>query len=496
MGLAILALLISVATGYAVLTCLWPRSRPSSSGRILRLSLAGGLGLFLSSLTYLACLSVGLADRSWLISMDLAVLAGVAALARHRDRSAAGAETDDRKCAPARRFGRMDWFFAFGLISALVANIGAWVLRFSDRPLGFWDAFAIWNLKARFFYLESGEHWLRAFSETISWSHTDYPLMLPLSVARLWTYGAGADQAIPALLGVFFALLIGALLFGAVASFRGRPMGFLAVLALLATPSFMGQVVWQLADIPMSYFLAAALALVVTSRRQGEASSGLLVVAGVLAGSAAWTKNEGLLFALAIALGLILADGMQAYRRANRTPQNGDGRDGRALYMSLGSALFFVIGLALPLAVLLSMKFMVGGENDLATDFTVDSLGRIFVLARHGEILVSFARTLLILTGVPLLVLIVGLCSWAAFGKRIREKPPLFPALIAIALQLSGYYFVFLVTERDLVWHLDTSNLRLFVQLWPSVLLLVFLGLPPLGDGLGDGRRDELREEE
>lgn len=486
MGLAIIALLISLATGYGALTFLWPRSPQSSFGLVFRLALAGGLGLFLSSVIYLACLSVGIADRPWVISMDLAVLAGVGTLARRRYLSGVRAEKDNRECTPTRRLRRVDWFFAFGLISALMANGAAWVLRFGDRPLGFWDAFAIWNLKARFFFLESGAHWLRAFSDTISWSHTDYPILLPLGVARLWTYGSVADQTIPALLGVFFALLIGSLLFGAVASPQGRTMGFIAVFALLATPSFMGQVVWQLADIPMSYFLAAALALVVASRREGHVNSGLLVLAGVSAGSAAWTKNEGLLFALAIVLGLILADLTLAYRLARRARKNGERREGQALRKILRGASYFAIGLAFPLAVLLAMKFMVEGENDLATDFTVDSLRRIFVLARHEEILVSFARTLLILTGVPLLVLILGLCLWAVSGRQIREKPPLLSAMIAIALQFSGYYFVFLVTERDLAWHLDTSNLRLFVQLWPSVLLLVFIGLPALGDGLRD----------
>jgi hypothetical protein len=43
-------------------------------------------------------------------------------------------------------------------------------------------------------------------------------------------------------------------------------------------------------------------------------------------------------------------------------------------------------------------------------------------------------------------------------------------------IQISGYYFVYLITERDLRWHLDTSNLWRFVQLWPSVLFLIFMG--------------------
>jgi len=54
--------------------------------------------------------------------------------------------------------------------------------------------------------------------------------------------------------------------------------------------------------------------------------------------------------------------------------------------------------------------------------------------------------------------------------------------MLALSFQLSGYYFIYLITERDLAWHLDTSNLRLFVQLWPSVLLVLFVGLPSFAD--------------
>jgi hypothetical protein len=363
-----------------------------------------------------------------------------------------------------------------------------WVLRFGDRPLGFWDAFAIWNLKARFFSLESGAHWLRAFSETISWSHTDYPLMLPLSVARLWTYAAAPDQAIPALLAALFALLLGALLFGAVDSERGRTMGFLAALALLATPALMGQVAWQLADIPMSFFLVSALALVVASRRNGKTGFRWLVLAGVLAGAAAWTKNEGLLFALAIGLGLVVADFVESVRRV---PGSHEAANEHGIIEVARRAALFVIGLALPLGFLLVMKLAVGGENDLATDVSADSFGRIFEWARHEQILVSFARTLLILAEAPLLVMILGLCLWTLIWKRTGERIRIMPGVIALGFQLAGYYFVYLVTERDLAWHLDTSNLRLFVQLWPSVLLLLFIGLPPLDESRDEGRDEQ-----
>ncbi len=243
-------------------------------------------------------------------------------------------------------------------------------------------------------------------------------------------------------------------------------MAFFVVFALLATPAFMSQAVWQLADVPLAYFLAAPLALVVASIRHNDTTSGLLIVAGLLAGATAWTKNEGLLFALAIPVALFLTEA------------------GPGIALRLQRALQFAKGLVLPLALLLVMKVGVGGENDLASDFAIGSLERILDLARHREIVVSFARTLLMLTDWPLLLLITGLTSWWVLRRRRCGGIATITVGLALTLQLSGYYFIYLMTERDLAWHLATSNLRLFVQLWPSALLVLFVGLPSFPDGV------------
>jgi len=42
---------------------------------------------------------------------------------------------------------------------------------------------------------------------------------------------------------------------------------------------------------------------------------------------------------------------------------------------------------------------------------------------------------------------------------------------------LAGYFFVYLATPHDVVWHVKSSMDRLLTQLWPSFLLTVFLYL-------------------
>jgi 4-amino-4-deoxy-L-arabinose transferase-like glycosyltransferase len=117
-------------------------------------------------------------------------------------------------------------------------------------------------------------------------------------VARLWNYAATPDPAIAAVFSLYAVLLVLSLLIGGVASLHSRRLGYLAGFALFATPGLMFQVMWQLADIPTSFFLAASLALILTSPKQRDPWT-FLLLAGVMAGAAAWTKNEGLLFGLA-----------------------------------------------------------------------------------------------------------------------------------------------------------------------------------------------------
>ena len=39
----------------------------------------------------------------------------------------------------------------------------------------------------------------------------------------------------------------------------------------------------------------------------------------------------------------------------------------------------------------------------------------------------------------------------------------------------AGYFFVYVMTPLDLAYHLTTSLNRLFLQLWPGVILLIFM---------------------
>jgi hypothetical protein len=54
-------------------------------------------------------------------------------------------------------------------------------------------------------------------------------------------------------------------------------------------------------------------------------------------------------------------------------------------------------------------------------------------------------------------------------------RPALFLPLVACAIVMAGDFAVFLLTPDDLNWLLSTALERLYLQLWPLLLLAVFL---------------------
>src|SRR5215467_9350146 len=78
-----------------------------------------------------------------------------------------------------------------------------------------------------------------------------------------------------------------AMLTGGLAAWRSRALGLLCGLALLGSPGVLHEVATQYADIPLACYFAGATMLLLLDRP---------LIAGLLAGFAAWTKDEGILF--------------------------------------------------------------------------------------------------------------------------------------------------------------------------------------------------------
>jgi len=463
---ALAGLFVSALTGWCVCALLWPESRGVARIRILRACLGAALGMLISSILTFIALNLHEMNRTTILSLDLATLSLAAVLLIRRQRAAVprspGAGSEEVVLLSHR-------VLLVALALAILAAGAAVVAVHSSLPYGDWDAWAIWNLKAKFFFA-GGSTWSGAFSELIDWSHPDYPLLLPLNVARLWVLADASSPEAAVMLSAFFALLTVGTLFTSLSVLRGRVQGALAGLALLATPAFLMQGASQTADLPVGCFLLGSICAARLALLPQLGQRQLLTISGLLAGAAAWTKNEGILMVLAVLIGLSVT--------ALRT--NGPRRAAELLRP-------FLLGLAAPACCTLILKVAFASRSDLLQDQSLATLvARFCDASRHAMILSAFAKVSWTVPGPWLLTpLAVGLLA-AAWLERPRSETLLIQGALPLLIIGAGFYAIYLFTPHDLAFHLASSCHRLFLQLWPSLLfvLLGCVGFPSAALGL------------
>jgi hypothetical protein len=345
------------------------------------------------------------------------------------------------------------------LIFDLAIALGQFLDTVSRLPSGKFDAWAIWNLRGRF--LLRAVDWKDAVHPAMSYSHVDYPLLLPATIARAWSLSGGSSPWGPVLVAGFFTLAAVLVVTMAVASLKGATQGYLAGIVLCLGP-VPNQGTRLYADVPVSCYFAASAALLALAARAPSREHRLLTLAGAFVGAAAWTKNEGALFAVVAlsmwSLFVLRARGWRALAAS-----------GRSL---IGGMAFFLVILAL-------LKHAAGTGNDLLASYgrsagmlLTDSTRYLAILDVFREHARSGLAWMLGAAGVFLIV-----------APRREQRVALALPLCALpAAMLIGYFFAFVTTPYDLAWHLGTAADRLFVQLLPVAVLAFFLVAPTLED--------------
>ena len=277
------------------------------------------------------------------------------------------------------------------------------------------------------------------------------------------------------MIGIVFTFATVGLLYSSLAQLRGPIAAMLASLALLTTPFFIEQGTSQYADVPLSFFILAAVSLHCLHDAiapSDDRTNRLLVLAGVNAGFAAWTKNEGLLFLAA----LIAARAFTVMRRTRQTPQP------RA--QTTRSFLALLIGTAPAVALIAWFKHYIAPPGDLFPDRAL-AMHKLFEPARYGAVLRWYGKEFLrfgewlLIPGTLLLIVFYFLLNRKAEPQIPRLGPGFAASYLALSLTLAGYFVIYLITPRDIYWHLRNSLNRLFLQLWPSAIFLFFLLVTP-----------------
>ncbi len=183
----------------------------------------------------------------------------------------------------------------------LAALIPLWI-QAKFFPFGGWDAWSVWNFKAKFIFLAQ-DKWTNLFDPLLWRSSPHYPLLLPLINTWAWTVFGRSAPIVPMMTSMVFIFLVSGLLYFGLYRATRSWASILAPLGMMLIPFFGTIATSQYCDIVLSVFLLAGMICFLESLRDGDGRAA--ACAGILWGMLSFTKPEGMLAAvIATALGI------------------------------------------------------------------------------------------------------------------------------------------------------------------------------------------------
>ncbi len=419
-------LAIAWALGAAIARSLDPQAR---GARLAALAFPLGIGACALALGALSALGVPWSRGSALTSAALLlVIAAAAATARMKraGRSAPGLEPRPPRSALA--------WIGGALVAVLVAGHALFATL---APPGEWDFWAIWGLKGNAFHAAARIDWAWLERPANQFAHPDYPILLPLA----YDFAAAIEGTWPERqLGLLFTAFAASILLVTASHLREATRASLVAAAgalALAGPVLALPV--GLADLPLLVYGGIALLELRSAAIDGRRER--FAIAAAALALAALTKNEGIALVVAAAAGLVAA---RQWRR---------------------------LGAVAPAAVAAASWIAIRSAHGLSTDLFGGG-----ALARLGSAIAAPAALLRALGETPpeypLFWIAVALAVAAGGARRIARERLL---LVAVAAQIAFFFGAYLVTPRDVAWHVATSWPRLLAQLVVPIAFVAIL---------------------
>ena len=453
----VLSLALPLLTGFLIISCLCSDQGPFFSTLFsIKSSFAVGLGLGISSHLFFVCLLLFGSPNIFSVVTEMLVLTCLIAFSLYliMNRNNKNRIFEQNHSALSKKPYS---FLLSGFWIAFILSASFFILISLNNYHGSWDAWAIWNMRARFIF-RGGDKWVEAFSNIYGWSHPDYPLLIPLNIARIWNYMGSETPIVPVSIAFLFTFSTVALTASSISYIRSHSQGFLAGLVLLGITSFTCYGAQQCADVPFGFYVLATLVSFFLHDKIPERSLQLIFLSGIMAGFSAWTKNEGFLLIISVIIAhfiiVVPLKGWKTYA---------------------AEIVSFMAGLFPILIIIAYFKIQLAPPNDLfsgqGVKFTID---RLADFSRYLIVGKSFITTFFeIIKGriiiFPICLLFLGL------SYPEQYKISIYISSIVLLLMLMGYFMVYIISPHDLVWHLSSSLERLFLQLLPSAIFIFFV---------------------
>ncbi len=321
-----------------------------------------------------------------------------------------------------------------GSIAVLGVVTATAIATFRVTPLAEYDGWAMWAMKGRALAALGWADPAVFSNDLFDGPHPEYPLVVPVLHA-IGIRSAGTFEGRLVILQCLVIGLAGLLALFGIFRDRVRPVVLLPlIVAVAVAPVFFVQLATGYADVPLAVFIAAGMAA--SSRWLIDRGTPWLTIAVVFFAAAALTKNEGLLYACAALLGLLVV------------------ARGRRLHVIIAGA---VVGLAiLPWRLRVRADSLGAGDYDLAKPLGSGGLDeRVSRAAEAVSRLIGYATD----TGrVGILVPLTIVLAIAALviGRRALGGF----VLTYVGLSLGGLTWIYAISPLELNVYLDLSANR------------------------------------
>lgn len=348
-------------------------------------------------------------------------------------------------------------------------------------PWGSWDPMFTWIMRARFL-VDGGSQWTNGFSNDLALLHPDYPPMFSWALVPLW--GLDGSQSSLAVASLFYPFLLSwvlILLGWWNVSHKNQPsmlFGAVAIAVILSTPLFLYLFAIKSLDLVLSFAIFASLAWYQCSkieRSRFTDTTSYFVVAW-----AALVKNEGQLWVVSFFAALVLLRIVKSLSDSGKEVDVSSGHQTNWKFVFQGALV--------PIAFLVLFKISIAPPNDLMHPERAFQISQVIqpevflnpysllvrldqvenlewhkVIWNHfGNVALNWKSFGFLLWATPVFL------AWSVFRNRKR-----FPAIsLAIAIQLIGYYVVYLLTPYNPYWHVTTSMDRLLIHVAPAAVAL------------------------
>lgn len=307
---------------------------------------------------------------------------------------------------------------------------------------GVWDAWAIWSLHAKF--LMNSNSFGQLFSASLSWSHPDYPLMLPSWIAAYWKLTGSINPEVPLVIAWLTGVAALVICYLHFLQKEQAFFGLLCVSLLCGQNMLLPVVTFQYADAVLGLFLLLSFVLLEHFRESEHKI--LAVCLGFSVACCGWIKNEGLAFILIFSL-LFLIN----------------------YFSKRKLCLYYLLGAMMPMTFIVYFKIQYAPSGDLFQEGNAVLAERIKDPERY-LVIWQFVKDYLTQNSSLLLYVLL---ATLIFQRRYYFSFP----FLAIAGLFCSYLAIYIITPNNLEWHLASSFDRLLHQLMPATIFTIIAAL-------------------